>query len=1100
MGLNDELVRTIARLDDGAIISLVGPAAFALGTTTFENGEVLEVDVASYQNRIQARVKAAALTYTCWIQPSTSTAARVELTCACRTGKRCRHAVAALLWVRAFVPEPVVQWRQILRRLERSTQTGTPLAVCLTPSGAGPLTPLRRGRSGQWSRRRASWRDLTSRQWDSVTDDLDGGQLAAVRSLYQRCAADASDPAASPGPVGPRWQPRYGLATIGVANLTTGAGADNSSSHSEVSIQALGTSALASLQQLRQAGVTLLLAPTQANTFQTNGDTHQCVTTDYTPLELSAVPATIQLVDAGLSQNKLRLKWVVKHGETKRPLQAVTMFEPGVVLLDSLLVELDPTYQQAWQVARNYPWVEVPTEEAIELHQMAGASLSHLLEISDPEPDTLVATLEWKGDLGRVRWLVEISEGGALRREDFKPTKHARVKHSKMWSLMRMVSESVDYRIQPTAESLFLPAGELVQAVEFSIAATEGLNVIWETTQLPDLDELVRAEFSLNFRPAPGEDGKESTDWFEVETIVQAQGQRLKLGQVIATLAAGRNLIRSEDGVWVSIDAEDFTQLRDILESLSDGGTDADAPLRVSRARLAAVAGATQLEWDATWEGQSAQFAQQLQYLRQPLAADPQAVAPRGAQLRDYQQSAVAWLLQLRSLGFGGILADDMGLGKTMQILSFVATVQKQSRRGPVLVCAPTSVVAVWQREAERFFPELRVDVVRATSTKSKLDPQFWQRECDLVITSWALVRLDRSVYQQVQWEGVVLDEAQMVKNPQTQTHAAVRELDRNWAVAVTGTPIENSISDLWSILALTNPGLLPGRKRFLRHYAKAVERRADANALDELLAVVMPFMRRRTKAQVARELPQKTDQMIGIDLDTGHRHAYERALTAVQRQLVTAQGEEQQWGLLLAALTKLRLLALDPALVGGAGQLSGNHAMKPRQGKDSAKTRYLVAQLEQLRESGHRALVFSQFTSYLQRLAQALDQAGISYCYLDGSTRNRDQVIEGFRNGEATAFLLSLKAGGTGLTLTEADYVFLMDPWWNPAVEQQAVDRTHRIGQVRAVNVYRLYGNDTIEEKVLALQEQKRQLVERVFEGAGPKLSYRDMATLLGD
>lgn len=1148
MGLNDELVRTIGRLTDSDLISLVGPAAFALGTTTFENGEVAQVDVDSYENRIQARVKAGALTYTCWIEPSAATVTRVELTCACRTARRCRHAVAALLWVRASVPAPEVNWTQILARLERSPQTGDPLAVCLKPSGGGVLTPMRRGRSGQWTTRRASWRDLTNRQWDSVTDDLDGRQLAAMRSLYQLCLGSAMSEAAGSAAVSERWQPTYGLPAAQPSPSRSRAAGDRAGQSREVSVQALGASALATLQQLRQSGVSLLVETSaarradvgqpstaarrsnagQASNAALRADVGQPSTAaaklpgsnddlafspqpEYLPLQLSSTPAIIQLVDAGETGGALKLEWVVKHGDAKSPLQAVTIFEPGLVLLDSVLVELDPTYHDALQVARDYPVVEVPVEEAIQLHQMAGGPLSHVMEIADPEPDTLIATLEWKGDRGRVRWLVEISEGGVLRREDFKPTKHARVKHSKMWLLMWAVSEGVDYRIQPMSESFFMPAGELVQAVEHSIETTEGYNVIWETSELPDPDDLVTAELSLNIRPAQGENGEESTDWFDVETIVQAQGQRLKLGQVIATLAAGRNLIRSEDGVWVRLDAEDFSHLRDILESLSDRALDEAAPLQVSCARLAAVAGAAELGWDATWEGQSAQFAQQLQYLRQPLAADPLRVAPKGAQLRPYQESAVAWLLQLRALGFGGILADDMGLGKTMQILSFVATVQKQRRRGPVLVCAPTSVVSVWEREAARFFPGLRVAVVRSTSAKANHDSQQWQRDYDLVVTSWALVRLDRELYQQVQWEGVVLDEAQMVKNSQTQTHSAVRGLERNWVVAVTGTPIENSISDLWSILALTNPGLLPGRKRFLRHYAQAVERRADANALDELLTLIMPFIRRRTKAQVASELPQKTDQVIGIDLDAGHRQVYERALTAVQRQLVAAKGDEQQWGFLLAALTKLRLLALDPALVSGSfgdsmgedgddtGKSGAQNTAKSRKRKDSAKTRYLVSQLEQLRESGHRALVFSQFTSYLERLAQALDQANISYCYLDGATRQREKVIERFRSGDETAFLLSLKAGGTGLTLTEADYVFLMDPWWNPAVEQQAVDRTHRIGQVRAVNVYRLYGNDTIEEKVLALQDQKRELVERVFDGAGKKLSYRDMASLLG-
>lgn len=1082
---NETLLGTIQNLTDSQLISQVGPAAFAMGSSSYKNGEVVEVDLTSHADKFKARVKAGPLTYTCWIESSQATVTRVELTCACRVATRCRHALAALLWVRAQAPQAKPRWKEVLAPLQRPMSAGEPLALCIECGGEGILTPLRGGSEGQWTSYRASWRDLTNRQWDSVTEDLDPGHLAALRALYQQSTGAVNAAPAA------RWQPSYDRGgnapstRVGSAKAKAG----------QVSIAKLGSMAFTAFEQLQQQAVALLVAEETRGSATTGNNA-----SGYRRVHLAGAPARLRLIDTNYACDSISLRWVVEYRDIQTGLEQLVCESVPIFLLGDELVPLSSQDLQAWSVARAFPTLEVPSAEVVELHQLAAGPLAHLLQIRDPEPDTLIAVPQWQGECGRVCWQVDISESGVLHREDFSPQKHARVPHSKLWRLMRAVSEVVDYRLQPLAKTNYLDAAELLPLIHDAMAATKGLPVVWEAASLPNVDSIARAQVGLEVRELAEEEGK--TDWFEVETIVQAQGQRLKLGKVVAALAGGRDLIRSEEGNWVRLNAADFAHLRELLDSLSDADVEEGAARRVSRSRLAAMAGAEALGWDTTWVGKSIEFAKQLEHLRTVEETHSSRAAPLNAHLRPYQEAAVTWLLQLRKLGFGGILADDMGLGKTMQLLSFIATVQQQERRHPVLVCAPTSVVAVWEREAKRFFPQLRVEVVRATAGKTKLDLEQWRDRCDVVVTSWALLRLDRETYQQVEWEGVVLDEAQMVKNPQTQTHAAVRNLKRAWTVAVTGTPIENSIADLWSILALTNPGLLPSRKRFLRRYGGALASATSEDTVAQLFTLISPFIRRRTKEQVAGELPAKTEQTIGVDLDASHQQVYERALTAVQRQLVGAdKGDSDQWGFLLAALTKLRLLALDPTLGDEDGSCDGQGSEPVKLVKtyrDSAKTRYLIEQLEQLRDSGHRALVFSQFTSYLRLVARALERAQLSYCYLDGSTRGREEVIERFRSGEETAFLLSLKAGGTGLTLTEADYVFLMDPWWNPAVEQQAVDRTHRIGQRQPVNVYRLYGNGTIEEKVLDLQAQKRQLVERVFAGSSSKLSYQELSALL--
>ncbi len=342
-------------------------------------------------------------------------------------------------------------------------------------------------------------------------------------------------------------------------------------------------------------------------------------------------------------------------------------------------------------------------------------------------------------------------------------------------------------------------------------------------------------------------------------------------------------------------------------------------------------------------------------------------------------------------------------------------------------------------------------------------------------MTSYTLFRLEAADYVEQEWGGLVLDEAQTVKNHHGKTYQAVRRLDVPFRLALTGTPMENRLMELWSLLSIVAPGLYPWPQRFSERVAVPVERLGDAEVLAGFRRRIRPFLLRRTKEVVAADLPPKQEQVLEVSLTPRHRTVYE---THLQRERQTVLGlVEEDFAkhriAIFRSLTRLRQLSLDAALVDPAYD-----------GIGSAKVDVLVDHLLEITAEGHRALVFSSFTSFLGRVRARLEREGIAASYLDGSTRHRGEVVRGFREGDDPVFLISLKAGGVGLTLTEADYVFVLDPWWNPAVEAQAVDRTHRIGQQRPVNIYRLVAADTIEEKVMALKARKAALFAQVVDG----------------
>lgn len=489
----------------------------------------------------------------------------------------------------------------------------------------------------------------------------------------------------------------------------------------------------------------------------------------------------------------------------------------------------------------------------------------------------------------------------------------------------------------------------------------------------------------------------------------------------------------------------------------------------------------------------------------------PSCPVPTGLQatLRPYQVEGFQWLSFLYEQRLGGILADDMGLGKTVQALALLAHAIEEHRaaseraaeRGesvepfaPFLVVAPTSVISNWAAEAERFLPEAKVvTITETTAGKTPLAERV--AGAHLVLTSYTLLRMDEDAYTGYArtlgrtvddltgklsapegWGALLLDEAQFVKNTGTRAWSIARAMPALTKIAMTGTPIENNLMELWALLAIVADGLFPSARAFRDLYARPAESGEDpahaAATAARLRRRIRPLMLRRTKELVAVELPAKNDTRVNLPLAPGHRRIYDTHLQR-ERQKVLGLLEDMDKNrfTIFQSLTLLRRLALDAALIDPEAYA----------GVSSVKRDYLVQQLPDLLEKGHRVLVFSQFTGYLKSISARLSEEGIGHLYLDGSTRNRAEVIEAFTSGKEPVFLISLKAGGFGLNLTEADHVFIMDPWWNPAAEQQAVDRIHRIGQDKEVHVYRLVAEGTIEEKVMQLKESKAALFDAV-------------------
>ncbi len=575
-------------------------------------------------------------------------------------------------------------------------------------------------------------------------------------------------------------------------------------------------------------------------------------------------------------------------------------------------------------------------------------------------------------------------------------------------------------------------------------------------------------------------------DWFELDGALEFDGQSVAFPAVIAALRDGNRYVRLDDGTHGLLPEEWLAQFKRLAEW---GQAEGDIlRFRPSQAMLldAMLAGQEQVKFDERFE-------QARDRLRSLHGVAPRS-APDGFQgaLRQYQQEGLGWLDFLTEYGFGGCLADDMGLGKTVQVLALLEARRTREptdgRRPPSLVVVPRSLVFNWIAEASRFTPQLRVLNFTGLGRKEHIEKLD---DFDLVITTYGTLRRDVARLKDYRFDMAILDEAQAIKNSQAQVAKACRLLQADHHLAMTGTPVENHLGELWSLFEFLNPGMLGSSRTF----QAATKANGEGNGQVEVLARgLAPFILRRTKQQVLKELPKKLEQTLYCELEGKERHRYDELRDFYRASLqkrIEEKGLEKTKIHVLEALLRLRQAACH------TGLLDKKLADGP-----SAKLELLLEQLTEVVDEGHKALVFSQFVSLLTIVRRRLDERGLTYEYLDGRTRDRQSRVTRFQEDpECPLFLISLKAGGQGLNLTAADYVFILDPWWNPAVEAQAIDRAHRIGQTRQVFAYRLIARDTVEEKILELQQRKRRLADAIVSADASllrNLTVEDLQLLL--
>ena len=562
-------------------------------------------------------------------------------------------------------------------------------------------------------------------------------------------------------------------------------------------------------------------------------------------------------------------------------------------------------------------------------------------------------------------------------------------------------------------------------------------------------------------------------DWFDLSGQVEFGGDQLDLTEILAAVSRGDRFIELNDGsrgllpeAWM----ETYGSLAELAGSTTDDG------LRFQPSQALIVDALLTAMPPADVDAEFARLRERLEsFSRIRPKKEPRGF---GGTLRSYQRDGLGWLSFLREFGLGGVLADDMGLGKTVQVLALIQAYRARGKSSglPFLVVAPRSVVYNWIDEASRFTPNLKAVEYRGIEREAL---QEKIGEFDIVVTTYATLRMDIGFLATVEFDTVILDEAQAIKNAASQTAKASRLVVARHRLALTGTPIENHLRELGSIFEFLNPGMLG---RLPRLEVLNGSRAPSQKELEAVAADIRPFVLRRTKAQVLPDLPPRTEQVLLTELLEPQRELYDQLRATYHDKLLEQVEQKGVAGSaiqVLEALLRLRQVACHPGLVNPDWEEAG-----------SAKLETLFEQVEEVLDEGHKALVFSQFTTLLSYVRKRLDAEGVPYAYLDGQTRNRDEVVERFQTDpECNLFLISLKAGGVGLNLTAAGYVFLLDPWWNPAVEAQAIDRAHRIGQTQPVFAYKMIAQDTVEEKLLELQAAKTKLADAILEGEGQSL-----------
>ncbi|MDO7847890.1 SNF2-related protein [Hymenobacter sp. M29] len=577
---------------------------------------------------------------------------------------------------------------------------------------------------------------------------------------------------------------------------------------------------------------------------------------------------------------------------------------------------------------------------------------------------------------------------------------------------------------------------------------------------------------------------QEAGDWFDVRGTVRFGDIEVPFIRLRGHILQRRREFKLPNGQIAIIPEEWFT---DYLE-LFAFGEETEEGLNLRRHHLALVADLQSNELATVRMGRK------LEKLRDFAEVEDHPL-PLGflGELRPYQKAGYNWLRFVQDFHFGGCLADDMGLGKTIQTLAMLQHRHEsgENQGAASLLVLPTSLVFNWLAEAEKFTPDLRI--LAYTGTYRDKNPDRFA-DYDVVLTSYGIVRLDTELLASYKFDYVILDESQAIKNPSSTTSQAVRQLRSKHRLILTGTPVENSTMDLWSQMSFINPGLLGTQAFFRKEFLKPIEKHQDEGRTRRLHALIKPFILRRHKAQVAKELPEKTEQLSYCPMTEEQAHAYEETKSFYRNKILQnldEHGPASTQFLLLQGLTRLRQIANHPRLA------DENYI------GESGKLREVLRMIRNVVAEGHKVLVFSQFVQHLALVRAALDERQLEYAYLDGATRDRPAEVARFQNDEELKiFLISLKAGGVGLNLTAADYVFILDPWWNPAVEAQAVDRAHRIGQLRPVFTYKFISQGTVEEKILALQRRKLALVSELIatdEAVIKHLTRADIEELLG-
>ncbi|MEJ7833732.1 MAG: DEAD/DEAH box helicase [Nocardioides sp.] len=970
--------------------------------------------------------------------------------CSCPVSIQCKHGAASAYALREMLGATAApaRWRHELQsviddlaRAPRPTADPSPLALqfgLFVPLAGRwsydatrptmTLRPLRRGKKQRWVRSGANWSEIPRANLEARHD---ARQLDAVMALHGALTG-----------TGRYWSPQQ-----------------------EPFLADFGQTVWRHLRAATEAGVEFVAAD----------PLHAVVLLD-DPLALSA--------DVVSADGEAVLTVGVHRGDRHYSGDdLLTLGEPahGVVLLDGGRAVLAPLGRRApaklVRLLANREPSRIPAADRADFeHDVLPQLIRHLLvtssdasvQIPTPIRPRLRLTVEWR-DASRadLRWEWQYAD-----------------------QVVPLLGAGRGTARDPEAEAAVVDAlrtSEALGPLGMTEHAIGQAALLLAVSVLPDLRDTglvdVRERSRPDFREAEGDpeirfdvaevEDRDSeggpTDWLDLAVSIQVDSEKLPLPVVLEALTRGDEQIVLPSGLYVSTDRPELRRLAELVKAageLREGETGIsvgthDLGIWAQLAELGVVDAQAQ-EWVSR-----AQVLRDLTSLPTP---DPVGVV---STMRDYQLDGFRWLAFLWEHRLGGVLADDMGLGKTLQVLALISHARSQGA-GPFLVVAPSSVVSAWVNESERHTPDLTLAAVTASAKRRGATVSELAAGSDVVVTTYTLLRLEREQYGQVAWAGMVLDEAQQVKNHHGKTYGAVRQIEAPFKLAVTGTPFENRLMEFWSLLSITCPGLYPWPKKFVDNVVRPVEKEKDAAALQRFRQRIRPFLLRRTKEVVARDLPPKQEQVLEVELGAKHRRVYDTHLQKErQRILGLVDDFDRNRVAIFSSLTRLRQLALD------AGLVDDDYA-----GLGSAKLDLLVDHLEEITAEGHRALVFSQFTSFLARARDRLTAAGIETTYLDGKTRARGRVIDGFKTGASPVFLISLKAGGVGLTLTEADYVFVLDPWWNPATEAQAVDRAHRIGQDKPVLVYRLVATDTIEEKVMELKARKAELFAQVIDG----------------